>query len=232
MRIRTTESTQAGDWSSLLSKWSGFEVSIAADWGLLLGLNPSEVVWQGAIKVADGIRLQFQSDLGLIWADLTGSPSSRLRVALRWQADEVSTVLHGEIYSQSSKAQWFLSEPVVIDYLPVMVVSDHDWYDLLMTKIYNNNLQLYIRNFYRLLASPNHQFSLLEAVHLADTEYSWKSKIPEVEPDAQLLKPKAAEEQFLKYILPMHSEFNMVEAEKAVFNEKDRLFQNSFNDLD
>jgi hypothetical protein len=232
MRIKTRDQAQEAIWSSLLEKWSGYQASIAADWGLLLGLNPSEVVWLSTDPVADGLRLQFQSDLGFVWADLTGSPSSSLRVALRWKNDQMTSILHGRIYSQTAKAQWSLSEPVVIDYLPVMVVSDHDWYDLLMTKIYNDNFQSYVRNFYRLLASPNHQFSLLEGTHLVDTAYSWKSKIPEVSDQPQLLKPKSAEEQFLKYILPRHSDFTIHGAEKAVAAEKERLFQNSVNGFD
>jgi hypothetical protein len=231
MRIGKAARVQEAVWSSRLKKWSGYEVNVAADWGLLLGLDPSLVVWLGMDQIADGLRLQFQSDLGLIWADLTGSPSSCLRVALRWKTDDMSAILHGRIYSQSSKTQWSLSEPIVIDYLPVMVVSDHDWYDLLMTKIYNDNFQIYIRNFYRLLASPNHQFLLLEATHLIDTQYSWKNKIPEVSDQAQLLKPKSAEEQFLKYILPEHTEFTIDAAEKAVAGEKELLFQNLLNGL-
>jgi hypothetical protein len=228
MRIRATVPADEASWSALLSEWSGYQVSVAADWGLLLGLDPTEVVWQGTAQLADGLRLQFRSNLGDIWADLTGSPSTRLRVALRWSSDEIPAILHGQIYSQSAKTQWSLSEPVVIDYLPVMVVSDHDWYDLLMTKIYNDNMQIYIRNFYRLLASPNHQFLLLESIHLTDTEHSWKERIPDVGSDAELLKPKTAEEQFLKYILPHHAEFSIETAEKSIAAEKERLFQNSF----
>lgn len=232
MRIGARETGRENAWSALLTHWSGFQCNQISDWATLLGMDAEEVVWMGAERMSDGIRLLFQSDLGSIWVDLTGSADTRLRVAMRWTCDEVPSVLHGEIYSQSSRVQWFLAEPVVIDYLPVMVVSDHDWYDLLMTKIYNDSLTHYIRNFYRLLASPNHQFCLLEAIHLVDTEYSWKNRIPDVEPEAQLLKPKTAEEQFLRYILPLHDAFDRTLAKKAILAEKKLLFQNSLNDLE
>jgi hypothetical protein len=45
------------------------------------------------------------------------------------------------------------------------------------------------------------------------------------------LKPKSAEEQFLKYILPEHTEFTIDAAEKAVAGEKELLFQNLLNGL-
>jgi hypothetical protein len=231
MRIRAMAVAEEAAWSALLSQWTSYEVSIAADWGLLMGLDPTEVIWQGTERVADGLRLQFQSSLGAIWAELTGSPSTGLQVALRWSSDDRPAILHGQIYSQSSKTQWCLSEPIVIDYLPVMVVSDHDWYDLLMTKIYNDDLEIYIRNFYRLLASPNHQFLLLEAIHLSKTEYSWRNRIPDVNEEAELLKPKIAEEQFLKYILPHHSEFHIESTKKTIASEKERLFQSSLGRL-
>lgn len=227
MRVRATAPADEAVWSSLLTQWSGFQVSMTADWGSLLGLDPTEVIWKGALQFADGFRLRFESSLGSIWVDLTGSPSTRLRVALRWSSDDVSAILHGQIDSQSTKAQWSLSEPIVIDYLPVMVVSDHDWYDYLMTKIYNDNLHTYIRNFYRLLASPNHQFVLLEAIHLADTEYSWKDRIPDVGLESQLLNPKVAEDHFFRYILPTHPGFSIEVAEKAIAKEKERLFHST-----
>lgn len=232
MRIRTKNSSSEEAWLSLLSQWSGYQLHAAEGWMKLLGLEPAEVVWRDASRVADGLRLKFEAEIGFIWVDLSGSSSTRLRVALRWMSDDMPMVLHGEIYSQSSKAQWFLAEPIIIDYLPTTVVSDHDWYDFLVTKIYNDNLQLYIRNFYRLLVSPSHQFMLLEATHLADVEHTWKRRIPGAKPEAQLLKPSVAEMQFLNFILPQHSQYDEQVVRTLVCFEKEQLFKGTLNSRD
>ena len=211
------------DWSNLLTEWSGFQASIASDWGSLLGLNPNAIVWHDLCEVADGLRLEFQSEQGIVWADLTGSQSTRLMVALRWQSDGMPVDLHGEVYSQVTKAQWSLCEPVVIDHLPMMVVSDHDWYDCLLTKIYNNDISTYIRNFYRLLSSPMHQFHLLEANHIASVTDSWRMHIPEIEQNPQLLDSTKAEMQFLNHVLPRHPDYCKEESSKVVFAQRQQL---------
>lgn len=221
MPEKESSSVRESVWLAHLSDWSGYEVSLAADWGRLLGLDPEQVIWRDLSVVADGLRLKFAIDSGLLWADLTGHPETKLRVALQWKLEERLTTWHGVIQSLSCGTQWIMPEPIQS---PDHTITDQVWYDSLLPRIYHSDIALYVRNFYRLLACGELQKQLLSSPHLLAVAPSWRSQLLEPMVPAEPIDHAAIELDFLNYIVPKHPDFCSNVVEEMVSEERKHLF--------